>query len=61
VTVRHELAPGRHAWIQVARGSVKVNGKELQQGDGAGISNESSVEITGTSAAPAEVLLFDLA
>ena len=57
--VTHELAPGRHAWLQIARGSVELNGKTLNQGDGAGISNESKLTIKGKE--DAEVLLFDLA
>jgi redox-sensitive bicupin YhaK (pirin superfamily) len=60
-SVRHELAPGRHAWIQVARGSVTVNGKTLQHGDGAAVTDEPSVELTGAGPQPAEILLFDLA
>jgi redox-sensitive bicupin YhaK (pirin superfamily) len=58
-SVRHELKPERHAYVQVARGSVKLNGKELQEGDGAAISEEKAVELTGMQ--DAEVLLFDLA
>jgi redox-sensitive bicupin YhaK (pirin superfamily) len=58
-SVRHELKPERHAYVQVARGSVKLNGKELAEGDGAAISSEKSVELTGVK--DAEVLLFDLA
>ena len=58
-TVKHELRPGRHAYIQVARGQVKLNGTPLQEGDGAAISEEKSVELTGVD--KAEVLLFDLA
>ena len=57
--VVHTVAPGRHAWLQVARGAVTVNGENLDQGDGAAVSNEESVAITGREAA--EVLLFDLA
>ncbi len=60
-SVRHELAPGRHAWVQVARGSVVVNGKALRQGDGAALSDERAIEFTGASSQPAEILLFDLA
>ena len=60
-TAKHELAPDRKAWVQVARGEVLVNGKPLKQGDGAGIEKESVLEITGASAAPAEILLFDMA
>jgi redox-sensitive bicupin YhaK (pirin superfamily) len=57
-SVRHELKPDRHAYVQVARGSVKLNGAELQEGDGAAISAEKAVELTGVQ--DAEVLLFDL-
>ena len=57
--VTHELAAGRHAWVQVARGSVELNGQTLKQGDGAAVSNESKLTLVGTE--PAEVLLFDLA
>ena len=56
--VVHELTPGRHAWLQVARGAVTVNGEELKQGDGAAISMEEKISIRGREAA--EVLLFDL-
>ena len=55
----HELKPGRHAWVQVARGSVQVNGKALEAGDGAAISGEERLNFTAT--ADSEVLLFDLA
>jgi redox-sensitive bicupin YhaK (pirin superfamily) len=58
-TVRHELDADRHAYIQVARGSVKLNGTQLEAGDGAAISAEKAVELTGVD--QAEVLLFDLA
>jgi len=58
-TVNHELKPDRHAYVQVARGNVKLNGTKLEEGDGAAISNEKAVELTGVNSA--EVLLFDLA
>ncbi len=57
--VTHHLEASRHAWLQVARGAVELNGKNLSQGDGAAISNEKSLTIRGI--ADAEVLLFDLA
>src|SRR6185436_12425191 len=57
-SVRHALKPERHAYVQVARGSVKLNGTELETGDGAAISAEKAVELTGVK--DAEVLLFDL-
>ena len=56
--VRFALRPGRHAWLQVARGAVTVNGESLKQGDGAAISDEAALDITADQ--DAEVLLFDL-
>jgi redox-sensitive bicupin YhaK (pirin superfamily) len=53
------LLPGRHAWVQVARGQVQVNGRDLATGDGAAISDESVLRIEGKD--DAEVLVFDLA
>ena len=58
-SVTRELPLDRHAYVQVARGSVKLNGKDLAEGDGAAISAEKSLELTGVN--EAEVLLFDLA
>ena len=58
-TVKHEFEPHRHAYVQVARGSVTLNGRQLEEGDGAAISEERTVELTGVK--DAEVLLFDLA
>jgi quercetin 2,3-dioxygenase len=57
-TVTHTLAQGRGAWVQVARGSVTVNGQALEQGDAAAIEKEAAVSLTGVESA--EVLLFDL-
>ncbi len=57
--VSHELAEGRHAWLQVAAGTVSLNGTELIQGDGAAISDETSIKIASLD--HSEVLLFDLA
>jgi redox-sensitive bicupin YhaK (pirin superfamily) len=56
---RLELRPGRHAWIQVARGEVTVNGETLREGDGAAVSEEAALNLKAT--ADAEVLVFDLA
>ena len=58
-SVRHALEPGRYAWLQVARGAVGLKGTTLGAGAGAAVSDEAALEIT--AAAPAEVLLFDLA
>lgn len=57
--VTHTLAPERHAWVQVARGALRVNGTLLPQGEGAAISDESEVSLSAEEAA--ELLLFDLA
>jgi quercetin 2,3-dioxygenase len=53
------IAAGRGAWVQVARGKVRVNGQELGEGDGAAIENEGLVRIEGVD--EAEVLAFDVA
>ena len=58
-TRRMPLPPGRHAWVQMARGSASVNGIPLAEGDGAALSDEESIELTGND--DAEVLVFDLA
>jgi redox-sensitive bicupin YhaK (pirin superfamily) len=55
----HELSPGRHAWLQVLRGTVSLNGTPLQTSDGAAVSDERHLEIAATS--DAELMLFDLA
>ncbi len=57
----HALLPGRHAWLQIARGAVTVNGgaAEIAAGDGLAASDEPQLAITAT--ADSEVLLFDLA
>ncbi|MBI2509486.1 MAG: hypothetical protein HYV99_05845, partial [Betaproteobacteria bacterium] len=57
--VTHRLAPGRRAYVHIARGAVEVNGTPLKGGDGARISGDS--EINFGRAEQAEVLLFDLA
>jgi quercetin 2,3-dioxygenase len=56
--VTHTLAPGRHAWIQVMRGAVKLDNLDLAAGDGAAVSDLSSVTLM--AAQSSEVMLFDL-
>jgi quercetin 2,3-dioxygenase len=58
-SAKYALAPDRHAWVQIARGALELNGRELKAGDGAAISNES--ELTVKAQEPSEVLAFDLA
>jgi len=57
--VQHALAKGRHAWLQVAKGGVELNGQTLKQGDGAAVSDEQELAVRATGGA--EILLFDLA
>ena len=59
--VTHPLAPGRHAWVQVIRGQVTVNAQPLHEGDGAAISDESALAVSGAGQDGGELLLFDLA
>ena len=56
--VAHNLRPGRHAWLQVLTGAVKLNDVELGAGDGAAVTEESNLVVQAMS--PAEVMLFDL-
>ena len=58
-TVSHSLTENRHAWIQIVKGSVEINGEFLNQGDGAAISNEKLLEIKSLED-ETEFLLFDL-
>jgi hypothetical protein len=57
--VEHRLEPGRHAWLQVVKGSVEMNGNKLGAGDGAAVSEESTLTIRAGD--DSEVILFDLA
>ena len=52
------LEPDRYAYIQVARGRIRVNGVTLREGDGARVRNEEVLKFD--SGEGAEVLVFDL-
>jgi hypothetical protein len=60
----YRLAPGRRAWLQVAVGSVTVNGTAMAAGDGAAVTDETELTIAAAADGPAgpvaQVLLFDL-
>ncbi len=56
--VIHNLVPGRHAWLQVLKGAVMLNGHPLESSDGAAISQENQLEIVASQSA--EIMLFDL-
>ncbi len=65
--IRYSPATPRYVWIQVARGTIELNGRQLEAGDAAEISPDSNVnasaitELTIKSFADSEFLLFDLA
>jgi redox-sensitive bicupin YhaK (pirin superfamily) len=56
--VTHAVAPGRRAYLHVARGSVNANGTPLKAGDGIKAEDVSAISLT--DGRDAEVLLFDL-
>jgi len=58
-TAELPLTAGRHAWVHVVRGKLRLNGTELSAGDAAALTGESLVRLEGLDAA--EVLVFDLA
>jgi redox-sensitive bicupin YhaK (pirin superfamily) len=52
------IPKGRHAWVQVARGTARINGQALKAGDGAALSEVPTVKVEGVD--HSEVLVFDL-
>ncbi|HEX8399989.1 MAG TPA: pirin family protein [Pyrinomonadaceae bacterium] len=59
-SVSYELANDRYVWLQVVKGTLKINGEMLYAGDGAAISQEKLLKIKGLES-ETEFLLFDLA
>jgi redox-sensitive bicupin YhaK (pirin superfamily) len=59
VELTHALAPGRRAWLQVARGAVALNGVALAAGDGAAVEGETALAVAAERGG--EVLVFDMA
>lgn len=61
--VSHSIPGGRAAWVQVARGTVRLRTATgdtvLSEGDGAALTDEDRVTVVATTGA--EILLFDLA
>ena len=57
--VTHAWRPGRKGWLQVARGTVVMNGHELDAGDGAALEREPALTVTA-KVAGTEILVFDL-
>ena len=59
IEVIHPLAPGRRAWLQVAKGEVSIGNERLRAGDAAAVTDQEQIAVRSRS--EAEVLLFDLA
>jgi hypothetical protein len=57
--VEHALDVGRRAWLQVVRGALRIEGVSLEQGDGALLTDASSLAIDSLD--ETELLLFDIA
>lgn len=55
--LRHELAAGEAAWLQVVSGLIGFNGWEMREGDGAAIADETWLDMEAE--ADAEVMLFE--
>lgn len=55
--VTYTLEPGRHAYLGLAKGAVKVNGVALNARDGAAIKDEATLTITASE--DAEIVLVD--
>ena len=53
-----DIAEGRSGWVQVARGNLAVNGVELREGDGLGVTAAGRLDFV--NGADAEILVFDL-
>jgi redox-sensitive bicupin YhaK (pirin superfamily) len=60
-TLHQRLSADRHAWVQVVKGSVGLNGELLKTGDAAAVSSETQLTISGSQPTGGEILLFDLA
>ncbi len=58
--LNYSLNSDRSLWLQIARGSVKINGQPLNNGDGAAIAQEEKINLVSTNN-NTEILLFDLA
>ena len=57
--VSHTLKENRHAWLQVFKGSLDLNGETLKRSDGAAVSDEEILQIKSLEV-ETEFLLFDL-
>ena len=57
-SVSYELGEDRNGWVQVARGSVRLDDNELSAGDGVALEGARTLAFEGVG--DAEILLFDM-
>jgi redox-sensitive bicupin YhaK (pirin superfamily) len=57
--VTHAVPPRRKAWLQIIRGTVAMNGQDLDAGDGAAVEDEPTLTVTA-KVDGTEILMFDL-
>jgi redox-sensitive bicupin YhaK (pirin superfamily) len=60
-SIEYKIPAGRHAWVHCATGNITMNGIEFKEGDGAAVSDESLLTLTGSGSSGGEFLVFDLA
>jgi quercetin 2,3-dioxygenase len=60
-TIVQPIVKGRYAWVHCAQGKIMLNGHAMKEGDGAAVSDESSLTLAGAGEQGGELLLFDLA
>lgn len=54
----YTIAANRCVWVQVVRGSIRINGEQANSGDGVAIWHENKLELHASE--ESEILLFDL-
>ena len=59
VEVHHQMRELRHAWVQVVRGEVRVNGERLSAGDGIAMDDIDAIGFVYD--ADSEIIVFELA
>jgi len=57
-SVNYDLATDRSAYVQIAKGEIRINGQHLGAGNGAAITSGTGISLTGMKSS--EVLLFNL-
>jgi len=58
-SIEYTVERSRHAWLQLGKGTMSVNGTQLQQGDAIATSSTNRLVIEDSQ--DAEFILFDLA